>query len=344
MIITLFLFIICVVAICKNASKSLSEKQKFTNILKFVTALFVVNGHLFVFGGGPHSWAQEMNIGPLCVSLFFFLSGYGLMCSYERKGAAYFKGFLSHRLGRVIFPLITAYIVTLPVYRIVVGEIDWHTVFSTFYWGGPFLRFSWYVTEIVLLYLFFYVIMRSSVSKQHKIYVLTFVILLMMGVLIATKQPIWYIESLPAFMIGFWFQRYEKKMYNEFLTGGSEKIGVVILLSLVLLITFHWHFVVEHVQMLSAFRYQYASYYIMNIVFVILIIIAMKGVETHITFPPALTNSYYEIYLMQSCVMLALRDVTRSFLVYWLGVMLLTVVLAVLMHKGNSLLMKSLKI
>lgn len=165
-----------------------------------------------------------------------------------------------------------------------------------------------------------------------------------MGVLIATKQPIWYIESLPAFMIGFWFQRYEKKMYNEFLMGGSEKIGVVILLSLVLLITFHWHFVAEHVQMLSAFRYQYASYYIMNIVFVILIIIAMKGVETHITFPPALTNSYYEIYLMQSCVMLALRDVTRSFLVYWLGVMLLTVVLAVLMHKGNSLLMKSLKI
>ena len=73
----------------------------------------------------------------------------------------------------------------------------------------------------------------------------------------------------------------------------------------------------------------------MNIVFVILIIIAMKGVEIHITFPSALTNSYYEIYLMQNCSMLALRDVTSSFPVYWLGVMLLTVVLAVLMHKGN---------
>ena len=72
----------------------------------------------------------------------------------------------------------------------------------------------------------------------------------------------------------------------------------------------------------------------MNIVFVILIIIAMKGVEIHITFPSALTNSS----------MLALRDVTSSFPVYWLGVMLLTVVLAVLMHKGNSLLMKNLKI
>lgn len=165
-----------------------------------------------------------------------------------------------------------------------------------------------------------------------------------MGVLIATKQPIWYIESLPAFMIGFWFQRYEKMICNEFFNGRGKKVGVVILLSLVLLITFHWHFVAEHVQMLSAFRYQYVSYYIMNIVFVILIIIAMKGVETHITFPPVLTNSYYEIYLMQSCVMLALRDVTRSFPVYWLGGMLLTVVLAVLMHKGNSLLMKSLKI
>ena len=93
---------------------------------------------------------------------------------------------------RNIFQTIDVY--KRQVYRIVVGEIDWHTVFSTFYWGGPFLRFSWYVTEIVLLYLFFYVIMRSSVSKQHKIYILTFLILLMMGVLIATKQPIWSVS------------------------------------------------------------------------------------------------------------------------------------------------------
>jgi len=31
------------------------------------------------------------------------------MCSYARKGAAYFKGFLSHRLGRVIFPLMKVF-------------------------------------------------------------------------------------------------------------------------------------------------------------------------------------------------------------------------------------------
>lgn len=266
------------------------------------------------------------------------------MCSYERKGDIYFKRFLSHRLGRVILPLITAYILTLPVYRIVVGVIDWHTVFSTFYWGGPFLRYSWYVTEIIILYLFFYAIMRLPMNKRHKIYTLTFAVFLMMGLLIVTKQPIWYIESLPAFIIGFWFQRYEKKICNVFLMEGVKKIGIVILLSLALLITFHWHFVAEHIQMLSAFRYQYVSYYIMNIVFVILIIIVMKGVEIHITFPSALTNSYYEIYLMQNCVMLALRDVINSFPVYWLGVMLLTIVSAVLIHKGNSLLMKSLKI
>lgn len=77
-------------------------------------------------------------------------------------------------------------------------------------------------------------------SKQHKIYILTFLILLMMGVLIATKQPIWYIESLPAFMIGFWFQRYENMICNEFLIGvkdrccNSSKFGVVDNVSLAL--------------------------------------------------------------------------------------------------------------
>lgn len=344
MIITTFLFIICLIAICKKSDKALSEKRQFTDILKFVAALLVVNGHLFVFGGGPRVWMQEMSIGQLCVSLFFFLSGYGLMCSYERKGDVYLKGFLLHRLGRVILPLVTAYIVTLPVYRIVKGTIDWHTLFSTLYWGGPFLQFSWYVTEIVILYLFFYVIMRSSVSKQYKIYILTFVVLFMMGVLFITRQPVWYINALPTFIMGIWYQKYEQNICNEILLEGGKKLSVVILLSLVLLITFHWHFVAEHIRALSAFRYQYASYYIMNIVFVILLIIAMKGREFSMTFPPVLINSYYEIYLMQSCAMIAFKDLIISFPMYWFCGMLLTVILAVVMHKVNSLLIKSLKI
>lgn len=343
MLITLFLLLICIVSLCKNDNRCLNEKRQFTEIVKFVTALFVVNGHLFLFGGGPHAWAQEMNIGPLCVSLFLFLSGYGMMCSYERKGEAYFKGFLTHRLGRVILPLVTAYIVTLPIYRVVRGTIDWHTVFSTLYWGGPFLQFSWYVTEIIILYLFFYVTMKSSMNKQNKIYTLTFVVLLMMVVLFVARQPIWYIESLPAFVIGVWFQRYERTIYTKILTG-AKKINIVILLSLGFLITFHWHFVAERIPVLSAFRYQYASYYIMNIVFIILIIIATKGGEISYRFPSVFSNSYYEIYLMQSCVMIALRNVISSFSIYWFGVILLTVVLAMFMHKVNALLFKCLKL
>lgn len=341
MIITLFLFIVCIISICKNNSKSLSEKRQFTDIVKFITALLVVNGHLFLFGGGPHAWVQEMNIGPLCVSLFFFLSGYGLMCSYERKGDIYLKGFLLHRLGRVVLPLITAYVVTLPIYRIVKGTIDWHVVLSTLYWGGPFLQFSWYVTEIILLYIFFYVTMKLHMNKQSKIYILTFLVLLMMGVLVFTKQPIWYIESLPAFIIGFWFQRYEGKIGVKKIIA---KIGMSILLCLVLLITFHWHYVAEYIQVLSAFRYQYASYYIMNIVFIILVILVMKGLEISTTFSSVLTSSYYEIYLIQNCVMIALRDFISSFPIYWFYVILLTVVLAVAMHKGNVLLFKYLKV
>lgn len=71
MIITLFLFITCIVVICKNANRNLSEKRQFTDIVKCVTALLVVNGHLFVFGGGPHSWAQEMMLDRY-VFLFSF--------------------------------------------------------------------------------------------------------------------------------------------------------------------------------------------------------------------------------------------------------------------------------
>jgi peptidoglycan/LPS O-acetylase OafA/YrhL len=42
------------------------------------------------------------NIGPLVVSVFFFISGYGVCKSYLKKGDAYLNGFLHKRLSKVL--------------------------------------------------------------------------------------------------------------------------------------------------------------------------------------------------------------------------------------------------
>lgn len=277
MLITLFLFIFCLIAVCRKCDGPLNRKRPLTDLAKFIAALLVVNGHLMIFGGAPDALATELNLGTLCVSLFLFFSGYGLMTSYAAKGQAYFHKFIRHRIGRVVLPLLTAYLVTLPVYRIFAGPIDWMKVLETVGWGGPYLRFSWYVTEIIGLYLLFYLTMRPTfLAVNVKVTILSVCIAIVMGTLAVLQQPLWYIVSLPAFVIGIWFQRYEELILR---TTKGFRIVSTLLLSAALLVTFRWDFIAQRVEALSMYRYQYVSYYSVNVVFILLAIILLIGIS-----------------------------------------------------------------
>ncbi len=345
MIIATILLILCFIAISRNSFIAVKDNHQFTDIVKFITALLVVNGHLFAFGGASPEWTQEMNIGPLCVSLFLFFSGYGLMCSYEKKGDSYLNGFVVHRLGKLILPLLTAYSVTLPVYAWLKEPIDWCDVIATCYWGGSYLRYSWYVTEILILYVLFYGIMRLKTSIKTKVIGLTLAVLAFMGTMILTHQPIWYIESVPAFLVGIWLQRYEREL-DTILKKRSQALKYLSVIGgcMLLTITFKWSFVAEHVEILSAYRYQYVSYYAMNLVFIFLSIFVIKGLT-----PPHYTNSYisacyYEIYLVQNLAMMISKELTVSFAQHWLCTMLLVMAGGAILHKANTMLMSRLGI
>lgn len=337
MAISILTLILCILALRCKDGRHIYEKRELTDMIKYIAALLVVNGHLFSFGGGPEYLAQELNIGPLCVSLFLFFSGYGLMHSYAEKGNAYLKGFISHRIGKVLLPLLTAYIVTLPVYRIVVGPFDWRTVFSTLHWGGPFLKFSWYVSEIVILYLLFFISMKLQIKEKSKIWLLTSLVFFLICAMIVTQQPIWYIESLPAFLIGIWFHKYEDKILVSKLPSVIGYLSAMTL-CLILIISFRWHTITENLGILTAFRYQYAAYFIMNIVFVLATVIIVKNMPSPRK-KMQFCRYYYEIYLMQNCAMLLAGGGNLPFPAYWLCTMILTLALSFLMHKANTYFM-----
>ena len=191
----------------------ISNQRYLTNTVKFIAALLVVNGHTFMYYSGMPEISRWINIGAQCVSLFLFLSAYGLMCAYQQKGDRYLKGFLTRRLGRILLPLLTAYAIALPVFEIFRGTVDWTDVLLTLYWGGLYLKFSWYVTEILVLYLLFYSCAKLSKSPKQLMHMLTFAVIALMAVMIATQQPLWYINGLPCFIFGLWYQQYEEKIF-----------------------------------------------------------------------------------------------------------------------------------
>lgn len=340
MLISIVLLIISIIAILHSDRFPIYKKRPLTDLIKFIASLLVVNDHIFLFGqGGDGKWTYEFNIGPLCVSVFLFLSGYGIMSSYKHKGEVYLKNFLRHRLIRTILPLLTAYIITIPIYRFVVGPFNWNIIFTTILWGGPILRFSWFVSEITILYILFYVCMRLPFGLNAKLTIITTITIVLICVMTIFNQPIWYLESVPAFIIGLWYQKNEDKIIN-FKFGRITTILIVLASSIILLISFRWSTFTELTNILTAWRYQYASYFVMNIAAIVLLIILLTNL-------PSQQNSlniykiYYEIYLLQHCAMIIAGAMNLQFSLYWSLTMIITLILALILHKINNFIIKA---
>lgn len=220
----------------------LSERKGLCNLIKFIAALLVVNGHLFLFGNYTGSLAGYMNLGACCVSLFFFFSGYGLIYNYKRNGADYLKSFFKKRFGKILIPFLTAYLITIPLYALIKEPVNWEILIETIFWGGPFLKYSWYVSEILIMYTLFYITIKQNfITIKMRLVVLSVLIVSFMTILFVQKQPLWYIISLPGFMIGLWYQYYEESIIQK--TNKRQLLFFSIVFGVIWLFTWQWaHF------------------------------------------------------------------------------------------------------
>ena len=296
-----------------------------------MAALLVVNGHIFLFGNPTSPLTRYMNLGPCCVSLFYFLSGYGLIYSYKTRGNAYLKSFFSRRFIKLLMPLLVAYVITLPIYSLLKAPIDWQEVFSTILWGGPYLKFSWYVTEIAGIYLLFYITMRLKAKLVNKLITLSVEILMLMTVLFFANQPIWYIVSLPGFIAGIWYEYYEKRIISKITF--QSLIFFIAITVLIWFIAWQWHYTGGFI--LTAYRYEFISMFVSALLFPI-IVIALTF-NSRITPPDLLvTHSFYEIYLLQNAAMIISSFFSSDFPTYWVLTMMLTICIAFAAYKVDT--------
>lgn len=313
--------------------RTLSEKQPLCMAIKFIAALLVVNGHLFIFGNPTGPLTRFMNFGPCCVSLFFFLSGYGLIYSYDNKGDAYLKSFFSRRFVKLLIPLATAYIITLPIYSLLKAPINWNNVFGTLLWGGPYLKFSWYVSEIAGIYLLFYVTMRCKKGLADKLIILSIEISILMAVLFIADQPIWYIVSLPGFIAGIWYQYFEKSIISRL--SVQRILPFITIIALVWFVAWQWHYTGS--QFLTAYRYEFISMFISALLFPI-IIIALTYI-VRITPPDSqLIRSFYEVYLLQNTAVIIASSFTSGFIPYWILTISVTLFIAFVAFKIDTII------
>ena len=126
---------------------------KSTTGLKGFLALGIVFHHLSQWVTTGEEFSNFSYMGTYIVSVFFFLSGYGLYIQNERK-EGYLDNFLVKRLSKILIPFIAISSIYL-IYRSLNGqELTISFFVNLFKKGSTVIYNGWFVNIIILIYIF----------------------------------------------------------------------------------------------------------------------------------------------------------------------------------------------
>ncbi len=98
--------------------------------------------------------------GQLIVAGFLFYSGFGIMESIERKGAAYLDKFPYHRFFKVLLHFDIAILCFWLLAKLVGKSYDWHTILLSFTGWTAIGNSCWFICVVLLLYIITYISFR----------------------------------------------------------------------------------------------------------------------------------------------------------------------------------------
>ncbi len=210
--------------------------------------------------------AGELSIfvtaGYMYVSLFFFMSGYGLLKNLDTR-PDYLNGFLKRRLPVIVIPFYVS-IIFYGIYNIISGNhlepLQW---VANIIGITQMNEYAWYPIILTILYIAFYLIFKGSASRTRKLVYMLFVIL-SLGLIFCvnghflwwagepnwwlnpysadsqkwyTQMKVfwlsgeWWVNSPLAFLLGMVYETYEEKLTAFFTRKYPLKIAILAVLT-----------------------------------------------------------------------------------------------------------------
>lgn len=216
-----------IISVNRNKKSGILLDRGFTDILRFVACCMVALGHYAGYSIaelGVHNFICDIAValfGYLGVALFFFLSGYGLMMSFQRRHVS-FKDFVTRRLSKTWLPAVLASGIWLVINLLMFGTGGGNLLCNQKYLLGVIWLFNdevmWFVQTIIVLYLFFYlyVWLSSRCTSKASFYVLIGVAAC--STLIVRPLHLGDPISVPLFFVGItvakWPEQVKKLMHS----------------------------------------------------------------------------------------------------------------------------------
>ena len=150
------------------------------------------------------------SLGAYCVSFFFFISGYGLLTSFNRNGGGYLCNYQRNR-ALPLFCINALLVVVYATLKTLLGiEVTTCNIVLSFFYGGDIVTNGWFLLVIMLFYEMFYLAAKyfsKSVCMTVSILTLAYI-----GISVLLKMPGWWHMSCLAFPCGLLFSKYKQKI------------------------------------------------------------------------------------------------------------------------------------
>lgn len=212
----------------KGIYNELYLSRDTTSSVKGLLALSIVFHHLAQRTLGGPIFHKFFYTGAISASLFFFFSGYGLMKRYLTD-----PGYPKHFLSRRVMPVLLTYLLATGIYWTAyaafgkaysLGEIG-----LVLWQGSPIVPFSWFVINILLFYLVFFMLMRLPHKNPQRILAgAGLFCILWTGFCAGRGYGLFWSDTTPLLAVGMLWAQYEERIL-EWIRKRSLPVSLICL-------------------------------------------------------------------------------------------------------------------
>ena len=268
-------------------------------------------------------------MGYISVSIFFFISGYGLMLQYKEKGREYIKKFPK----RNILPLYIINIILIIAYSLfyffLEDAFSLRVFIQSFFFGKTVVSNGWYLQAILLFYLAYYLVFMLIKRDGLKLGVLGLFLsayCILCGLFLKLSST-WY-ECSFTFLLGMVWYNYRAKV-EDFLKKRSRYIFCLVS-------SFVAFVVLCYSSMTFSLRGMEVVLKIFStIVFCALVLLIIMKIKVKNVITAFLGTLYLEIYVLQGFFLNVFKSNVLNIhnpLLYGLAVMTCTILVAYILH------------
>ena len=281
---------------------------KSTSGLRGFLALGIIFHHISPLVKTGEEFSNFSYMGTYIVSIFFFLSAYGLYVQNESR-ENYLDNFLVKRLSKIIVPFFIISLIYM-FYRFVNGQlIDLNFFINLFKQGSTIIYNGWFVDIIILMYIFFYLSFKFFQNKFLSIVFNTIFIICYICLAIKLGYNFWWYNSVLAFAIGLIWAKNQNKI-DRFLE--KYYFIVIVLVTVLLFVSHRYDILLKYLHIEDSYSYALAAN-LDNIIFTIyFIIVFLKKINFSNVYLTLIGRISFELYMIHGLVISMLGKIFVS--------------------------------